>query len=284
MTCDIKCTFVCCAQLLIGTLCGNRLSGRLELSDSTASIPLVKTDEGSDTSIPWLLGFRDGSRVAIGEFRVIIERIMESERAKLSFYIDTNDLKVLADEKSQGQGEMCDEKKNLSASSPSVLYVYVKSKNCLKSQGPAKCGFDAQALAHTNLEVLHDAHVHSSTAQDGGLFPAAIGFTSARWYAYIHNGCIYRLTSLESSHHKLPSLETLRQEPYIAVHDGVLLEMVALPREPEQRVLHSSDCLLEVGELVSKFYLPKLKTAFATDSNDPSPRLVKYKTVYFQSV
>ena len=281
-----------CIQLLIGTVQGNKRTGNLELVDNTAAIPLIgcvpygQPTTVSDSNGPssWLLDVKDGSMVALGEFTVIVERTEETERNKkdsLAFYIHSQEVKVLTGENprlNQEQGSSSGGHKDKKSTSvpPRALYVFIKHKNALRSHGPvtpnsSHCSFEAQALAHSSCETLQ------SFLADNTLPPTAVDvalvFTSARCYAYLHNKCTYRICCPEDSREKLPSLSALSKDPCVTVSDGFLLEMVALPSVPVRRqpVQHCNDRVLEIGELVSSLYLPKLQTAFATQ-REQGPR------------
>ena len=272
-------------------MCGNRTSAYLELSDRTASVPLLpsvpyhSTDRPRDSTNHWLLQAKLGCRVALKDFWVVVEKTEESEgtkSAKLKFYLHSCNIEVLTQEKTHSEHRLFQVSSNRGSGAilPSALYVYIKSKNCFRVQGhggeKSEHGFEAQALVHSSLEVLEE--LGSETAARETQSPPvaiAVGFHTARCYSYIHIGCIYRMSCLEGSTEALPSLDKLTKEPYIAVSEGVLLEMVALPCVPRPGTAANH---LEIGELVSMFYLPKLPTVFATKEN-PSPRL--YPNRYF---
>ena len=226
--------------------------------------------------------------VALSEFSVIVERTEQSEgsgKIGLSFYLHSHDIKTLRDEKSEDKQRrdasgVCKDGKPTTV--PNFLYVFIKNKNALKLHSHANShsheksfsGFDAQALAHSSLEKLQGVHSSSKGANADCPVAVAVIFPSARCYPYLHNGCIYRLSCLDVSKDRLPSLLALRKEPCITVSDSVLLEMVALPHVSvlEKSVRHC-DCILEVGDLVSRSYLPKMQTTFTTQK-DQCPRLV----------
>ena len=97
-----------------------------------------------------------------------------------------------------------------------------------------------------------------------GAASVVLGFTSGRYYSYIHNGCTYRLSCSEGT---LPALEEMKQS-YITVDDAIRLELVGAPHNRSSIAsAHTRGSVLEVGEVVSMFYLPKLQTAFDTGSN-----------------
>ena len=97
-----------------------------------------------------------------------------------------------------------------------------------------------------------------------GAASVVLGFTSGRYYSYIHNGCTYRLSCSEGT---LPALEEIKQS-YITVDDAIRLELVGAPHNQSSiESAHTRDSVMEVGEVVSMFYLPKLQTAFDTGSN-----------------
>ena len=264
---------------MIGTVSGNRCSGYLELSDATAALPLVacipySQIAGDQVSEHWLMDVRDGSTVALGEFTVIVERTEESERCrdscKFSFYIHSEDIKVLQ----KGEKNKSQKKQEGATSIPSSLYILINSKNTLRPQGPTKtqCGFDAQALAHSNLEYLQ------GMSQPSSVRAVAVVFKTARWYSYLYNGCIYRLSCSKESEEKLPSLETLLKEPCITVGEEVLVELIELP--VIKRCVHTCGSILEIGELVSKLYLPKLQTSFAPSMDHQHSRFLYLSNIY----
>lgn len=272
---------------MIGTVSGNRCSGYLELSDATAALPLVacipySPMAGDQVSRHWLMDVGDGSTVALGEFTVIVERTEELEgckdSCKFSFYVHSEDLKIL-----QKGEKMKSQKKQEGTTSgvckkptsiPSSLYILINSKNALKPQGPTNthCGFDAQALAHSNLEYLQ------GIPQPSSVRGVAVVFKTACWYSYIYNGCIYRLSCSKDSEEKLPSLEALLKEPCITVGDEVLVELIELPAI--ERCVHICGHILEIGELVSKLYLPKLHTTFTTPIDHQQSRFLYWSTMY----
>ena len=97
-----------------------------------------------------------------------------------------------------------------------------------------------------------------------GAASVVLGFTSGRYYSYIHNGCTYRLSCPEGT---LPALEEMKQS-YITVDDAIRLELVGAPHNQSSIAsAHTRGSVLEVGEVVSMFYLPKLQTAFDTGNN-----------------
>ena len=227
------------------------------------------------------MSVRDGSRVALEEFTVFVEKTEEMEgtgKGELSFYIHTRDVKIMEDEKSvSGQGcSVSDD----AAMPCSVLYVYIKSKNSLKLQSSAssasECRFDAQALAHRSLEELQSALSTSDTRGTADSCPVTVvvlGFLSARRYSHIHSHCTYRL-SCPRTEGSLSLSKREREPYYVRVSDAVRVEMVALPVPHEQlRTQSPNDCIVEVGELVSKFYLPRLQSS-TTSSIDPLPKYV----------
>lgn len=263
---------------------GNRVSGYMELCDETGSIPVAvcvpysstaARESDRDTEIPWLAaGVREGSRVAIREFSVHVERTQESERAgdtKYSIYLHPHRYKVLNDEKAA-----VDQKQSVSKSGRDggkSLYVYIKSKNCLKqgeNGGDSRSSFEALALAHTSLQELQSPGDTASAP-----VTVVLGFTSARHYSYLNNHCIYRLNCFsDDSQQRLPSLDVCLRESHVSVSDKMLVELVALPRSKAQADSNervSSDRLLEIGELVSMFCLPKIQTTFASPQANPTP-------------
>lgn len=216
--------------------------------------------------------------MAIKEFWVIIEKTEGSEGTSFNFYLHTQNIEVLTQEKLHTDNRPFQVSKSMESAAP-ALYVCIKSKNCLKVQrqeGEAsECGFEAQALAHTNPKVFQQMKSDTETREtQSSPVVIALGLTSAQYYHYLQNGCVYRLSCLENSTEVLPSLHNLSKEPYIAVSEGVLVEMIALPcvASPGRCLTHHTNTLLEIGELVSMSYLPKLPTAFAT-KNSPCSRL-----------
>ena len=257
-------------------MCGNRGSGHLELCDETGSIPLIVCIPYQSTTSPWLCGTPDGSsRIALSDFTMIVEKTEDHEKtenSKFSFYIHTQNMKYLNRESSYRSS--VSDGDDLST----VLYVYIKSKNCLKphhshTEASSVCGFDVHALVHSSLEVLQ--RVLSSTASghdstDSLPVNIVLGFMSAQYYSYIHNNCTYRL-SLPTDKYTL-SLEKLRKECFMRVSDTFHVEMVDIPNHtivPAQQSTHIKP-LIEVGELVSKFYLPKLQSVFDFSTKDQS--------------
>ena len=263
---------------------GNRVSGYMELCDETGSIPVAvcvpysstaARESDRDTETSWLAaGVREGSKIAIREFSMLVERTQESERAgdtKYSIYLHPHKYKVLNDEKAA-----VDQKHSVSKSERDggkSLYVYIKSKNCLKqgeNGGDPKSSFEALALAHTSLQELQSPGDTVSAP-----VTVVLGFTSARHYSYLNNHCVYRLSFSDDSQLRLPPLDVCLRESHITVSDEMLVELVALPHgkaqaDPKERV--SSDRLLEIGELVSMFFLPKIQTTFASPQASPTPR------------
>ena len=285
-------------QLLIGTLCGNRCSGNLEISDGTAAIPLIacvpygqRAEHRSSSSR--LLRVRDGSTIALGDFTVFVERTIESEGSKksnLSLYLYCQEVKVL------GEGSLHDTQKQTQTAtaagsseceapklnarpdplSDNHLYALIKSKNALKPrcQATTACAFDAQALIHSSLEMLQQEEPKVSVDSPVNV---ALVFSTAYWYSHLHNGCLYRLSCHSEESKKLPTLRSLQREPCITVGDGVLLELVDLPRVPACKTPSHCHALLELGDLVSELYLPKLQTAFGRTSEVQDTRLMMAK-------
>lgn len=220
--------------------------------------------------------------MALKGFSVITEKTEESEgtkNTKFNIYIHSHNIELIKPDTDHRPFQGGDRRESTSLL-PSILYVYIKSKNCLKLQGQAEetaeFVFETQALVHASLEVLRGME-KASVAQETEQPPVhiAVGFTSAL-YSCLHTGCIYRLRCLQDSNEVLPSLGKLVKEPYISVGDGVSVEMVALPGVygPGR---HATDCLLEVGELVSKSFLPKLPTTYSTKNETP-PRFTHAHT------
>ena len=273
-------------QLLVGRVCGNRLSGYLELCDETGSIPLVvcvpnssAPDSDRESRNLWLSGVRHGSKVVIKEFTVTAERTEASEGTrdtKYSFYLHPHHFKLLEDDRA-----VENERQIVSTSGERAggrsLYVWIKSKNCLKlgEKGVgSKCAFEALALAHSSLGELQSAGDTGSTP-----VTVVLGFTSARHYSFVHNHCTYRLSYPIDSQEKLPSLGSASKELHMTISDDVIVEMVALPRKrtkvQKDSVGSESDCLLEVGELVSMFHLPKLQKTFGAPQSNACQRSAK---------
>lgn len=271
---------------MVGTVSGNRHLGYLELSDATATLPLMVCipyrqrtgDQVSSRTRHWLMDIRDGSTVALGEFTVVVERTEESEgvrdSCKFSFYIHSEDIKILqkgekrkSEKKQEGAtSDVCKKPTSITSS----LYILINSKNALRPQGSTNSGFDVQAFAHSNLENL--------LSQPSSARAVAVVFKTACWYSYLYNGCIYRLSCSEDSEEKLPSLESLLKEPCITVGDEVLVELIELPAR--EQCLHICGHILEIGELVSNLYLPKLQTSFATSTDHQHSRYLYQSTVY----
>ena len=272
--------------MLVGRVSGNRVSGYMELCDETGSIPVVvcvpyspARESDRDTGNPWFSGVREGSTVAFREFSVIAERTEESEESKdtkYSFYLHSQDFKIICDDKT-----VVDEQKPIaSKAAEKSLYVWIRSKNCLKKTengADSKCAFEALATASSSLPELQP---HVSTASSP--VTVVLGFTSAKSYSYLHNHCIYRLSCPGNSQEKLPSLDVCLKTPHITVGDEMLVEMVALPHN-EVGACSQDSGILEIGKLVSMFYLPKLKTAFPPH-HSTNPRSDDHKQLSTQSL
>lgn len=262
---------------MIGAVSGNKCSGNLELSDATAALPIIVCiphcketgDEVSSKTRHWLMDLRDGSTVVLGLFTVIVERTEESEGCRnnnrISIYIHSEDIKILQKKLPKRQEGA---PSNMFKIPPSCLYILVKSKNVLRTQGPpnTNCGFDTQSLTDSSLENVQGIpQPFSVGACNNSPLPVAVVFKTARWYSYLHNGCIYHLSSNKDSKETLPSQETLMKDPCVTVGDEVQVELIGLPSM--EQYVHHCGRILEIGELVSKLYLPKLQTSF-TAPND----------------
>ena len=246
----------------------------MELCDETGSIPVVvcvpyspARESDRDNGNPWLSGVREGSTVAFREFSVIAERTEGIKDTKYSFYLHSQDFKIICDDKTV----VDDQKPSASNVAEKSLYVCIRSKNCLKQAengADSKCAFEALAVASS---ILLELQPHCSTAS--GPVTVVLGFTSARSYSFLHNHCIYRLSCPGNSQEKLPSLDVCLKEPHITVGDDIRVEMVALPHNEVGACSQDSgsDGILEIGKLVLMFYLPKLKTAFPPH-NSTNPR------------
>ena len=268
-------------------MCGNRVTGHMELCDGSGSFPVVvsipysplavEPEPDSHTGNPWLTsGAREGSRVVIREFSVIVERTKESDRAsdtKYSFYLHPQNFKVIGEETTVGDDKKHSDQRQSGGKVGKSLYVYVKSKNCLKQQAvdsrvDSKCVFEALVAASTTpLQLQSLPNTTSSTPET-----VVLEFTSARLHSYIHNYSIYRLSCSENSQKKLLSLDAALKDSRITVCDEMVMEMVPPPRNGVTQD-GDTDSLLQIGKLVSQFYLPKLQTAF------PSQRTTNSRSV-----
>ena len=122
------------------------------------------------------------------------------------------------------------------------------------------------SIPHASMDCGSEGHATSMpvVAQSQPEFPLQVVLdfpaASLHWYSYIHSGCLYSLavptTSSSSSGAKcLPSLESLRSEPYVVVEEGVEIQLL-------DAIQCSSCCtpVEDVSELVSKLYLPRFTT------------------------
>ena len=251
-------------QLLIGTLRGNGCSGHLELCDSTAAIPVVvcapRGQKNLRQSETGLLEVGLATTVAVKDFTVFVERTVDckgSENAQFSYYLHCHDVRKLNVQNKSAT--------DVTTPKTKCLYVLIVNKNALRLQArPNKCVFTSQALVHESLERLQDDP--SSTGEEEGKMMkfkdspvnVALNFESGSWFSYLHNGRVYRLSS--TAELTLPTLKTLREEPCIIVkEEDMSLEcVVELPV--------SLSPALEVGDLVSRQFLPQVKTLFCQPS------------------
>jgi len=277
--------YPCSVQLLVGTLSSNKSSGNLEMSDSTASIrlvPCVPYEPGKHTSRCQLINLRPGRTVALTSFTVFAEKTVEThQNSSVSLYLSYQDVSVLWGAQPQKGREKA------SRDSPSVvsagesgatcdvlsekqLCLLITNKNALKQKGTVS-HFTAQACAYDTIEMLLKKPTPVTTANgaesgNGHPVSVAIDFDSAYWYPYLHNGFTYHLSCATTKGRALPSLKYLRKEPSITVSDDVSLWMICPALKSGVSYLHPR---LGVGDIVSKLYLPKLKTAF-TQPSEPS--------------
>ena len=266
------CVCVCVSQFLVGRLCGNGVSSYMELCDETGSIPLLvcipyspEPHPDTHTANPWLSDMREGSRVVVTKFSVIVEKTEHSENAKdtnLLFYLHPLSLKVMNVDQTQVDHIPSDS---------STLYVLIKTKNCMKvMERGSKCMFEALGVTSSNLAELQS----NVTTCNSSITPVTtvLEFTSAKLYSYVHNNCIYCVKFPKDQLSILqPSTDASSTVHRITVSDTVQLELVGLPQSScltNPTLCGSGERILEVGEVMSKCYLPKLQTAYATTPDE----------------
>ena len=159
------------------------------------------------------------------------------------------------------------------------LYFMILNKNVVV-QAPSfanptsllqTCSFAAQALVHTNADLLTRSPCESDVShktknyqRDALSQPLQVAINFAlNFYSFINNGCLYSLSlrsqpassaaqATESSS-KLPTLKSLNDEPCIDVTSDFKVEFLSFPFPAEKTPL-------DVTDLISKVFLPKFST------------------------
>ena len=268
---------LCCyvLQILVGYLQGNKQTGGVELSDSTGSVPVVcsvplhndRKQQGHPV-MHW------GCKVLINQATVYVEKTAEGQSTPwIAIYIYVNEitfaLEIPRKASSESQGSSVhnpriDESEG--AGSTDCLYFVAISKNALVVEpSTSSLSFTMQAQVHTNLNILNQSEsLQEKQEQDKSITSSsriALEFPSGtvQWYSYLSVGCLYCLSTASK---RLPSLKSLQNEPCITVEDSMEIHFI----QSVAGSIHCCQPVLDVADVISKLFLPRLSTVSTVES------------------
>lgn len=265
-------------QILVGYLQGNKQTGGVELSDSTESVPVVCSvplhNEGKQQGHPVM---HWGCKVLINQATVYVEKTAEGQSTpQNAIYIYVNEITFALETprkaSSESQGSSVHNPKideSEGAKSTDCLYFVAISKNALVVEpSTSSLSFTMQAQVHTNLNILNQSECSESLQQKQEQHksitsPAriALEFSSGtvQWYSYLSVGYLY---SLSTASKRLPSLKSLQNEPCITVEDSMEINFI----QSVTKSIHCCQPVLDVADVISKLFLPRLSTVSKVES------------------
>ena len=263
----------------MGYLQGNKLTGGMELSDSTGSVPVVCSipldNKGKQQVRPIV---HLGCKVLINQATVYIEKTAEGQSAPhIAIYVYVNEITFVLETprkpSSENQGSSVHSDESWGAENTGRLYFVAISKNALVVEpSTSSLSFTMQAQVHTNPNILKSSpqsesseslqqkqEQHKTITSPTRI---ALEFPSGtvQWYSYISVGCLY---SLSAASKRLPSLKSLQNEPCITVEDSMEINFV----QSVAASIHCCQPVLDVADVISKLFLPRFSTVSRVESS-----------------
>ena len=227
--------------------CGK--TGYLNITDSTASIPLVpmlSTQQQNLAHSPPILEPLNaviGSTVVLSGLTVYVEKMTQQNdlnTASHLTYINASLCKSIVTATVR-------ERDSFRTSSSRCLYFHVTNKNCVVVRPQSSMMFTVHTIMSESLETLREKSEEDKKDGSGHERPGevALNFSEGdfKWYSYVVNGGIYSIKTRK----ELPSLKELDDVGFLQVTSDMKLECVGY--SPPQQVKYDTTDLIDTVNL-----------------------------------